>query len=188
MARKKQTAEEKDLEINTRLMDEFGLELGPKKRIYDHETGEITTIKGKEIVGPGYNPGKTALLFDPIGNTNMMNQLFGNYVNMLESFDEFDGRVLSYSTVKAPEKGKLQAVLKILPHDGGAVKETHSNPYYNETACYADLVCRINGDTDVDMSKYDFDHRAERQKAELKRMKEIAKAKKEAAKNDISKP
>ena len=187
MARKKQTPEEKDLEINTRLMDEFGLELGPKKRVYDHETGRITTIKGKEIVGPGNNPGKTALLFDPIGNTNMMNQLFGNYVNMLESFDEFDGRVLSYSTVKAPEKGKLQAVLKILPYDGGAVRETHSNPYYNETTCYADLVCRINGDKNPDMEKYDFDHRAERQKAELKKMKEIKAKKEKESKNDSTK-
>lgn len=177
----RQNCIEKDLEINNRLMNEFGLELGARKRVYDHETGELRTFKGKEIVGPGNIAGKNAVSFDPIGNTTLMNSLFGNYVNMLESFDEFEGQVLSYSTIQSNEHGKIKAVLKILPYNGGPVKEMHSAPYEYETSCFADLVCRINGDENPDMSKYDFDHKAEAKKFELKQQKALAKAKKEAA-------
>ena len=37
--------EDKDIEINTRLMEEFGLEQGTRRRIYDHETGDIRLMK-----------------------------------------------------------------------------------------------------------------------------------------------
>lgn len=162
---------EKDIEINTRLMNEFGLEQGTRRRIYDRETGNIRTMKGKEIVVPGAIAGKSAIEFDPINNSRMMNFFFGSYIAALEEEELLDGDVLTYATVHSKANGKLKAVLKINPYDGGPIKEISSKPYNNETSCYADLVCRINGDNSVDMSPYDYD----RKKAAIEEQKKLAK-------------
>ena len=151
--------EDKDIEINTRLMEEFGLEQGTRRRIYDHETGDIRLMKGKEIVAPGAIPGKNTLEFDPINNTRMMNFFFGSYIQAMEEEDLLGGSVMSYSVIPSKAPGKIKAVLKINPDDGSPIKEISSKPYKNETSCMADLVCRINGDTEVDMSEYDIDRR-----------------------------
>lgn len=151
--------EDKDIEINTRLMEEFGLEQGIRRRIYDHETGDIRLMKGKEIVAPGAIPGKNTLEFDPINNTRMMNFFFGSYIQAMEEEDLLGGSVMSYSVIPSKAPGKIKAVLKINPDDGSPIKEISSRPYKNETSCMADLVCRINGDTEVDMSEYDIDRR-----------------------------
>lgn len=151
--------EDKDIEINTRLMEEFGLEQGIRRRIYDHETGDIRLMKGKEIVAPGAIPGKNTLEFDPINNTRMMNFFFGSYIQAMEEEDLLGGSVMSYSVIPSKSPGKIKAVLKINPEDGSPIKEISSKPYKNETSCMADLVCRINGDDDVDMSEYDIDRR-----------------------------
>lgn len=151
--------EDKDIEINTRLMEEFGLEQGTRRRIYDHETGDIRLMKGKEIVAPGAIPGKNTLEFDPINNTRMMNFFFGSYIQAMEEEDLLGGSVMSYSVIPSKAPGKIKAVLKINPDDGSPIKEISSKPYKNETSCMADLVCRINGDDDVDMSEYDINRR-----------------------------
>ena len=151
--------EDKDIEINTRLMEEFGLEQGTRRRIYDHETGDIRLMKGKEIIAPGAIPGKNTLEFDPINNTRMMNFFFGSYIQAMEEEDLLGGSVMSYSVIPSKAPGKIKAVLKINPDDGSPIKEISSKPYKNETSCMADLVCRINGDDDVDMSEYDIDRR-----------------------------
>ena len=151
--------EDKDIEINTRLMEEFGLEQGTRRRIYDHETGDIRLMKGKEIVAPSAIPGKNTLEFDPINNTRMMNFFFGSYIQAMEEEDLLGGSVMSYSVIPSKAPGKIKAVLKINPDDGSPIKEISSKPYKNETSCMADLVCRINGDDDVDMSEYDIDRR-----------------------------
>ena len=151
--------EDKDIEINTRLMEEFGLEQGTRRRIYDHETGDIRLMKGKEIVAPGAIPGKNTLEFDPINNTRMMNFFFGSYIQAMEEEDLLGGSVMSYSVIPSKAPGKIKAVLKINPDDGSPIKEISSKPYKDETSCMADLVCRINGDTEVDMSEYDIDRR-----------------------------
>lgn len=151
--------DDKDFEINNRLLNEFSLEIGDRRRVYDRESGDIRTMKGKEIVGPGCIPGSRCVEFDPINNTRMMNFLFGGYVSALEQDDLLGGDVLSYHTIASNTPGKIRAVLKINPSDGGPIKEIKSASYKNETSCYADLVCRINGDEDTDMTKYDIDRK-----------------------------
>ena len=159
--------EEKDIAINERLMNEFGLEQGFRRRVYDHETGEQCMIRGKEIVAPGAIPGKNAVEFDPINNTRMMNFFFGSYIQAMEEEDLLGGSVMSYSVIPSKAPGKIKAVLKINPDDGSPIKEISSKPYKNETSCMADLVCRINGDDEVDMTPYDYDRR----KSNLHQMK-----------------
>ena len=149
--------EERDIPINERLMFEFGLESGFKKRVYDRESGEQCYIKGREIVAPGGFLGKNMVEFDPINNSRMMNFFFGSYVNQLAEDGVLNGDILSYSTIPAKTPGKMKAVLKISTDEG--IKDITSKPYVNETSCYADLVCRINGDEEVDMTPYDIDRR-----------------------------
>lgn len=164
--------EDKDIEINTRLLEEFGLEQGIRRRVYDHETGEIRLMKGREIVAPGAIPGKDSIEFDPINNVRMMNFFFGSYIQSMEQDDLLGGSVAAYSVIPSSKQpGKMRAVLKIDPEDGSPLKEIASKSYNNETSCIADLVCRINGDDNVDMSEYDYDRRKPLQKAAIKQPK-----------------
>lgn len=150
---------DKDIIINNRLMEEFNLEPGSRRRVYDHDTGELKTVKGKEMVVPGAIPGKFSVEFDPINSVRQMNLLFGSYVESLEETGVLDGSVVAYCTMPSNVPGKVKAVIKINPDDGGPIQEISSKPYKNETSAYADLVCRINGDESVDMTEYDYDRR-----------------------------
>lgn len=172
---------ELDRAINTRLMEEFNLEPGARERIYDRETGELVTIKGKELSPPGVTPGKYATEFDPINSIRMMNHMFGTYVNMLQQQGVIEGDVISYGTMPSAVRGKVKAVMKVRPYDGdGGLTYITSKAYSNETSAYADLVCKINGE-EVDMTPYDIDRQKqaeEQRKAREKEMKFNKKTKK----------
>lgn len=165
---------DKDRDINERLLFEFNLEPGPRGRVCDRETGEPIRIKQKEVLVPGSEPAKFATEFDPINSVRQMNHLFGVYVNMLQEQEVIEGDVVSYGTIPARTPGTVRAVMKVKPHDKDEIVETASKPYKNETSAYADLVCRINGDDEVDMSPYDIDRikqAEEQRKAALKAQK-----------------
>ena len=151
---------EKDLEINKRLISEFDLEPGFRQIVCDHESGNPCKIGGKDVVMPGSEITRQGTIeFDPINNSRMMNFFFGSYVHSLAEDGILEGDILSFSTIPSKTPGKIKAVLKLVPYDGEGIKEISSKPYINETSCYADLVCKINGDTDVDMSEYDYDRK-----------------------------
>lgn len=149
--------ENRDIEINQRLMNEFGFEPGYKKRVYMKETGTQCLINGKEMVVPGAIPGRNAIEFDPINSNWLINVLFGFYTDKLCEQGVIND-VLAYYTTSSSTPGKIKAVIKTVDDDG-SVKEIASKPYKNETSCYADLVCRINGDKNVDMTPYDIDRK-----------------------------
>lgn len=142
--------EEKDLKINNLLMEEMGLEEGERRRIFDQDSGIQYQFKGKDIVSPGSQSGKSAVEFDPINNSKMMNLMFGGFIDKLVEEESIPG-VASYYTVPESDN-RIRA--KILFDDKTSIQ---SNPYKNETVCYADLVLRLNGDENVDLSEYDYD-------------------------------
>jgi hypothetical protein len=169
--------EDLDKKINNLLMEEMGLEEGDRRRVYDQDSGIQYQFKGKDLVSPGAKGGKTAIEFDPINNSKMMNLMFGGFVDKLED-EESIPPVASYCTV--PDGDKIRA--KILFSDKSVVQ---SNPYKNETVCYADLVFRLNGEEDVNLDEYDFDRtKAPQSVLPPKKLKQSKPKKKGALRNE----
>ena len=135
------------------LMQEMGLEEGERRRIVDQDTGEICCFKNKDLLVPGSQSGKNSVEFDPLNNPRIMDPLFMEFIDKLEEEGEIDGSCISYG-VFDDGNGALKARLTM--SDGSHIQ---SNSYKNEALCFADLVHRINGDEDVDFSKYDVDRR-----------------------------
>lgn len=146
---------ELDRKINLMIMEELGLEEGDKKRVIDQDTGAICAYKGKEILFPGIEPmNKQTIEFDPINNSRMMNCLFGQFIEKLE--DEGSINPVSAFYV-AQDKDKNVAVITM--HESEEISTIESDPYRNDTVALADLMLRLNGEQDVDLSEYDIDRR-----------------------------
>ena len=129
------------------VMQEMGLEEGERRRLIDQDTGEICCLGNKDIVVPGSQSGKNAIEFDP-NNPKMMNKLFMEFLDKLAEEEEIDPCVSYgiYNTRDGMNTGRVM-------FNNGEIIE--SKKYKNESLCYIDLVHRINGNTDVDLSKYD---------------------------------
>lgn len=142
-----------DKAINLRLMEEMGLEEGDRRRIIDQDTGVLYQMKGKDIVSPGSQGGKMAIEFDPINNTRMMSFMFGNFIDKLVEDDTIPP-VTGYYISNHDKEKKVRASVTF--EDNTSLS---SNYYINETSAYADLVLRLNGEENPDMSEYDIDRR-----------------------------
>ena len=143
-----------DLKLNLLLMNELGLEEGERRRVIDRDDGEICCLGVRDIVTPGSQSGKNAVEFDPINNPKMMNKLFAEFVDKLYEEESIDSSCVSFGTYqdKITHKNTARAMFE----DGSYLE---SKPYSNEGLCLADLVFRINGEENVDLTEYDIDRR-----------------------------
>ena len=142
-----------DKTINLRLMEEMGLEEGERRRVIDQDTGALYQMKGKDVVSPGSQGGKSAIEFDPINNTRMMNFMFGNFIDKLVE-EESIPPVTGYHITNHDKERKVMASITF--EDNTSLS---SDYYMNETTAYADLVLRLNGDNNPDVRQYDIDRR-----------------------------
>lgn len=143
--------DQKDIEINFRLMEEMGLEEGPRRRIIDQDSGAQYQFKGRDIVAPGAIPGKTSLELDLLGNNRMMNFMFGQFIEKLQEDEEIPP-VASYYTMQ--DNGKIRAAISMTDQT-----TIQSKSYNNETTCFADLILRLNGEEDVDLDEFDYERK-----------------------------
>lgn len=162
---------ELDLKINTLLMEEMGLEEGDRRRLIDQDTGLLYQMKGKDIVSPGSQGGKQAIEFDPINNKRMMTFLFGNYINKISDEDDVD--VQTYYITQEDKDERVRGTLTFEDNSSIITK-----PYRNETTCYAELLLRLNGEEDVDLTEYDIDRRKAPQSVKPPKKKKTTKPKK----------
>ncbi len=146
---------ELDKKINRQIMEETGLEENSSNFIVDQDTGVQYQMRGKNIISPGNRRNfsdKRSIEFDPINNPRMMNYIFSEFIDKLQTEDAIPP-VSNFCTITA---GTDLHVAKILLEDGSVIQ---SSPYKNETTCYADLVFRLNGEEDINLSDYDIDRR-----------------------------
>jgi len=152
-----------DLEINLRLMEEMGLEEGDRKRVYDQDTGVMYQLKGKDIVAPGNKSGKNAIELDMINKPKLMTYMFGHFVDKLVEEEDIPP-VSNFYIDPYDRYGHTTGVIRF--EDDTIIR---SEKYRNETTCLADLVLRLNNDTDIDLSKYDIDRRKSKNKPSKKK-------------------
>lgn len=134
-----------DKEINSLIMKEIGLEVGPYNKVVDQDTGVRIKIGGKDILSPGSKSSSQALEFDPYNNKKLMSQIFGYFTGKQE--DETGVGVLA---VYQQDDGKMSCRL-----DDNTVLSSES--YQRDSLKYTDLIMQLNGATrdEISLSQYD---------------------------------
>lgn len=140
--------------INEMIMKEVGLDVGPRMRVIDQESGLPITFKGKELVAPNGLPNGEVMIFDCYKSTSLMQRVFGLFA---DKFEEDTGDTIDrIHTASAPGN---KATMTCVTSDG---KEYTSSPYARDSLRYLDLIMQINGDESPDLQKFDTEKRKTR--------------------------
>lgn len=140
------------ISFNEFVMEEIGLEVSDyDKHIADQDTSLPITCNGKFLTTKTREEGirSNEVLFDPIHNAKQMQLLFGYYTNKLAAENDGALYVDTLYAKKENEKGFSSLAIKVNR------QEIASKPYCNESVKYADLICQLNGEKNVDLSVYD---------------------------------
>lgn len=153
---------ELEKEINIKIMQELGLEPNGNKQIIDQDTGMPIVINGMPVVAPGCYGGKNSIEFDPYNNKKMMNKFFGFFLDKIS--DENGVDVLAYYNIDG--KNNTGSIECRLDDDSTLA----SKNYHRDSLKYADIIMQLNGDTDIDLEKYDIIEEAASIKRSRKRV------------------
>ena len=74
------------IKFNRMIMEEIGIEVGARQRLYDQDTGALLQFEGKDLVAPGAVSGKEAQEFDPYNSNKLMNQMFTYFTGKHRKF------------------------------------------------------------------------------------------------------
>lgn len=134
------------------MMDEIGLYVDPYGRVVDQETNAALQIKGKGLkfsVDGSVNVGKNEMVFDPLNNQALANNLFGYYLN--NRFNENGNNYVSNYCTVASNNDKTKGSLEVKTNE----KVMSSGEYYLDSLKYADMVMQMNGSSSIDLSEFD---------------------------------
>lgn len=132
-----------DIEINTIIMQELGLEIGLGNRITDQDTGNAIRFRGKDVVAPGFCNGRS-VEFDPVNNPKMMNSLFNRFLET--NSEESDVYVSTFYPIDSSN------CIECRMSDQTSIR---SKSYNRDSLKYADVMIQLNGGRSSDLSKYD---------------------------------
>lgn len=133
-------------------MEEMGLYIDPYGRVVDQQTDSLLQVKGKSLRFPldgSVRLSKGEMEFDPLNNQTLANNLFGFYIQNRLS-DNGNVYVSNYCTVASPDD-KDKGILEVKT-ETGTIK---SGEYYRDSLKYADMMMRMNGTPNVDLSEFD---------------------------------
>lgn len=133
-------------------MEEMGLYIDPYGRVVDQQTDSLLQVKGKCLRFPldgSVRLSKGEMEFDPLNNQTLANNLFGFYIQNRLS-DNGNVYVSNYCTVASPDD-KDKGILEVKT-ETGTIK---SGEYYRDSLKYADMMMRMNGTPNIDLSAFD---------------------------------
>lgn len=162
--------DELSMKFNTMIMNEIGLEIGSRQRLYDQDTGVLVQFEGKDLVAPGAASGREAQEFDPYNSTKMMSQMFSYYTDKLAESGEINPFNIIYSVDGQNGRGRVE-----MKNDEEFMK---SKEYVRDQCKYADLILQINGDENPDLKEFDIP----KVKETIKRKRSTNNKKKESVK------
>lgn len=140
--------DELSLKFNKMIMSEIGLEIGPRQRLYDQDTGTLIQFEGKDLVAPGAASGREAQEFDPYNSTKMMSQMFSYFTDKMADSGEINPFDVIYSVDGKNGRGRVE-----MKNDEEFMK---SKEYVRDQCKYADLILQINGDDNPDLKEFDI--------------------------------
>lgn len=150
---------DKMLKFGELMLDELGLYADPTGLVCDQDNDNPITINGKNLIYMA-NPevivrGRSEMMFDPLNNPSLGKYLFGFYSNHRtnENIDGFH----TIPDLQDKSKGSIRV------ESGGEVI-AESGAYYSDALKYADVIMRMNGDPNPDLSMYDSKDQNKRRK------------------------
>ena len=142
--------DKKDLDLNRRLMMEVGFDVGNHRRLVDQDTGTEIKFEGRYMVAPDSKSGRNSVEFDPVNNVKQMSSIFGYYNQKVACESDGQEEIKTYFPVETDAstgKGYIEARTQ-----DGVIR---SNEYVSDSLKYVDLIMKMNGATNVDLSEYD---------------------------------
>lgn len=135
-------------EFGALMLDELGFYTDMDGRVIDQETDSVVGIKGKTLryVPEDQYISRNEMLFDPLNNQMLANNLFSYYIN-----NRYDGYVSIYNTAQSPSNNGKGTVN--VHTEGDTILQ--SGEYYMDSLKYADMIMRMNGNTSPDLSVFD---------------------------------
>lgn len=140
-----------EMELEYKLLSELGLGVDVNHYLIDQDYGTFVFFNGKHIkakrnnVEPFVN--RHEVYFDPIRNVKLMRNLFQYYISKIHSLENRYFSVF-FPIYNENAPGALE------------IKNTtecyRSKCYNNESLRYIDLIFRISGDIDIDLTNLDF--------------------------------
>jgi hypothetical protein len=136
-------------------MREIGLDLDNYGYVKDQDANYPLAYNGKYMklrTEENARLSGNEVYFDPYHNSKQMLMLFSYFSNKIQSED---GRYIS--VIHTFPGGKIRSGIPT----SLSMTDNHNNvykskPYNNEAVKYADLICQLNGETDVDLTVYDI--------------------------------
>lgn len=140
--------DELSFRFNTMIMQEIGLEVGDRQRLYDQDTGNLIQFDGKDLVAPGASSGREAHEFDPYNSTRLMAQMFSYYADKLNQSGEIPEYNVIYNVDLGQGRGRVE-----MRNDSDKM----SSAVYQRDQCkYADLILQLNGEPTPDLKEFDI--------------------------------
>lgn len=140
-------------EFEQRILQNIGLDINIDGFIFDEDTGDTLMFRNKLIKTVNISYGD--ILYDPLGNPAMMNQLFSYFLVKNEKETNVPIRIISYYyDGNGNSNKKEKGFIEIKSENYELVLKSRS--YYNDSLKYADLLFRMNSSIfDEDMSNLD---------------------------------
>lgn len=145
------------------LINEIGIGINTNGFIYDQDNGQEIYYQGKQIKA-SIDPRNPALendlygLFDPVFDGKFMAMMLGYYLKKSEaqgliepiSMTEQIAEIPYYNYLNPIKTRKTRVVVLCENH-----REYNSNFYYQKGLKYSDMILRIGGNYNIDLSKFD---------------------------------
>lgn len=152
-----------NVELNRLIMQEIGLAVDNRQKVYDQDTGPIQ-YKEKNLKFAGENSviiSNKDMPFNPAENPFVMASLFDHYGKKIE---EEEGISISRFCEVQDNTGK--SALDITTNNG----TFRTNFYNNDSLKYVDAIQYLNG-SDPNLNEYDYDKKPE--KGTIKKKKQF---------------
>ena len=136
------------IDFNEMMMREIGLETN-NFNIVDQDTGCNINYEGKQLIAPKCTYSKNQQILDLYNDSKMMHQMFTYFTDKLYNQGEIPDYNSIYNIDNKNGKGKIE-----LKSD---TEKIVSGEYLREECKYADLILRINGETNPENILKPFD-------------------------------
>lgn len=149
------------------LINEIGLVILPNGIVMDDDTGIEIRYEGKSIMA-SVDPNRPAIptdmfvIFDPVFDGRLMNTIMGYYLKKSAAMGDFEANSFYEEIETTPFYAKDDnirtrrsriAVVINSPQYGR--RTIYSNYYYQKGLKFSEVILRLGGYTDVDLSKFD---------------------------------
>lgn len=141
----------KNYNLNKKIMLEIGLDQDDNMRLIDQDFGnELKAPDGRYFIAPNNRSNINSIEFNPAMNSAQAEYLFRYFGNKMALLDEYS-RISTYFTQETnPNNG--MGYVEIVTEDNQRLR---SKNYVNESLRYLDVMMKMNGCDEVDLSEYD---------------------------------